>query len=91
VWAINVDKSSLRHRGRWDPVVGEYVANDREFRNLLAQGQAKEAAELGMDVNLEVLDARDKEGLAELHGLSTDHYAEQAETTARVNHDAVTP
>lgn len=72
---------------RWDPVVGQYVANDREFRTLLAQGQERNARELGMDCKLEVLDARDSEGLAELHGHSVDHRHEVAEQTARTKHD----
>lgn len=88
VRAFSVNAASLKSQDRWDPVVGAYVRNDREFRTLLAQGQAREAAELGMDVNLVTLDARDTEGLAELHGHAPDAHAEAAEQTARSKHDA---
>lgn len=80
-------RTALKDQARWDPVVGAYVRNDREFRNLLAQGQAREAAELGRDVVLETVDARDTEGLAELHGHSVDHRLEVKEGAERVRHD----
>jgi hypothetical protein len=48
--------------------VGSYVANEREFRDKLARGRERESENLGMDVKLETVDARDHEGLAELHG-----------------------
>ena len=67
---VGIIKSSLKHQGRWDPQVGAYVANDAEFRSLLAQGAARESESLGMDVKLATVDSRDSEGLAELHGWS---------------------
>lgn len=84
---FTVNKPSLRDQGRWDPVVGQYVANDREFREVLKQGQAREAAELGMDVPLVQLDARDQEGLAETHGHSLDSRLEVKEQTEKSKHD----
>lgn len=82
-----VNKPSLRNQGRWDPVVGCWVNNDREFREKLKEGQARESAELGMDVPLVQLDARDQEGLAETHGHSLDSRLEVAEQTKKVKHD----
>jgi hypothetical protein len=67
-YAVSVNRSSLRSEARWDPVVGEYVENNRHFRSLLAKGQAEQSEKLNMDVKLETVDARDSEGLAELHG-----------------------
>ena len=82
-----VNKPSLRNQGRWDPVVGCWVDNDRQFREILKQGQEREQRELGMEVKLEQLDARDQEGLAETHGHSLDHRLETAERTKAVKHD----
>jgi len=48
--------------------VGEYVANDREFRNKLREGQAAQEEKLQMEVKLETVDARDHDALADLHG-----------------------
>lgn len=67
-YQLNVIGSSLKPTDRWDPVVGEYVENDGQFRSLLHKGQDEQAQKLGMDVRLASVDARDKEGLAELHG-----------------------
>jgi hypothetical protein len=66
-------------------VVGEYVANDRQFRDLLARGQDAESEKLNMDVKLATVDARDSEGLAELHGWK-DRDAD-LEATRRLEHD----
>jgi hypothetical protein len=82
-----VNKGSLKSQGRWDPVVGQWVDNDRQFREVLKAGQEREAAELGMDVKLATVDARDHEALGELHGTGVDHRKELAEQTARVKHD----
>jgi hypothetical protein len=71
-WSIQMQPQSARHRGRYDPQVGAYVENERQFRSLLARGQETQAEKLGMDVKLETLDARDHEGLAELSGQSPD-------------------
>jgi hypothetical protein len=67
-YSVNINRSSLKQSGRWDPVVGEYVANDRQFRSLLAQGQDAQAEKLGMDVKLQTVDARDTDALDSLHG-----------------------
>lgn len=87
VFAISVNKASLQHQGRYDHVVGAYVRNEREFRDMVRQSAARESAELGMECKVEFVDARDREGLAETHGLTVDHYHETAEQTAKVNHD----
>ena len=71
----------------WNPVVGEYVANRREFNNLLAQGQDRESRRLGMDVKLAQVDARDTEALNELHGMSDSDRAADLEGTHRAEHD----
>ena len=82
-----VNKASLKSQARWDPVVGQYVENDRQFRDLLAAGQEREANELNMDVPLVQVDARDNEALGELHGTGVDHRTEVKEQTERVKHD----
>jgi len=84
-----VNTTSLKSRDRWDPVVGAYVRNDREFNELLKQGQAAQEAELGMPVPLAQVDARDTEGLAELHGHSVDHRLEVKEQQQKIEHDKV--
>lgn len=71
-YQVSVIGSTLKPSGRWDPVVGAYVENDAQFRSLLAQSQDAQAEKLGMDVPLATVDARDQEGLAELHGHSLD-------------------
>ena len=40
-YRVAVQRSSLKHKGRWDPQVGRYVSNDAEFRSALAKGAAK--------------------------------------------------
>lgn len=88
VWSsVNIDAKSARHKGRFDPQVGAYVRNEREFTNLLRQGQEKEANELGMEVKLETIDARDHEGLAELHGFSASERESHLEGTRRAEYD----
>jgi hypothetical protein len=82
-----VVSSSLKSQDRWDPVVGAYVRNEREFRELLKAGQERESAELNMDVKLECVDARDDEALGELHGTGVDHRLEQKELVAKAAHD----
>ena len=59
VRSFAVNKASLKSQARWDPVVGAYVRNDREFNELLRKGQAAQEAELGMEVPLVQVDARD--------------------------------
>lgn len=80
---VQFNRSSLKQQGRWDPVVGEYVANDREFRNALARGQAREEAELGMEVKLVQVDGRDKEALATLHGQTMEQREADLEGTRK--------
>lgn len=82
-----VNKPSLKSQGRWDPVVGQYVENDRQFQEILKAGAAREAAELGMEVPLVSVDARDTEALGELHGTGVDHRKEIAEQSKRLAHD----
>lgn len=84
-----VNKPSLRSEARYDPVVGAYVNNNREFNELLRKGQAAQEAELGMPVPLVSVDARDDEALGELHGTGVDHRLEEKEKAAKINHDAV--
>lgn len=67
-YQVAINRTSLRQSGRWDPVVGQYVANDREFRSALAQGRDAQAEKLGMDVKLETVDSRDSDALDSLHG-----------------------
>jgi hypothetical protein len=83
-----VNTTSLKTRDRWDPVVGAYVRNDREFNELLKAGQAAQEAELGMPVPLVSVDARDDEALGELHGTGVDHRLEEKEKAAKIQHDA---
>jgi hypothetical protein len=78
---------SLKSQDRWDPVVGAYVRNDREFQELLKAGQERESREMNMDVKLVQVDARDQEALGELHGTGVAHRQEVDEQTARLAHD----
>ena len=80
---IGVIGSSLKQSDRWDPVVGEYVRNDREFKSLLAKGQEAQSEKLGMDVKLATYDARDHEAAAELHGHSVDQRAADLERSPK--------
>lgn len=89
--SVNINAASARHKGRWDPVVGAYVESDRQFRSLLAQGQEAQSEKLGMDVKLATVDARDNEGLAELHGYTTDERAFDLEGEKKAKHDAANP
>lgn len=88
VWKLNIDAKSARSKGRWDPQVGAYVESDAQFRSLLREGQDREAEKLGRDVILEMVDARDTEALAELHGESVEARREVAEQTAKVKRDS---
>lgn len=86
--SVNINAASARHKGRWDPVVGAYVESDRQFRSLLAQGVQEQSEKLDMDVKIATVDARDNEGLAELHGYTTDQRAEDLEGEKKAKHDA---
>lgn len=83
-FTVSINRSSLGQSGRWDPVVGAYVENDRQFRSLLAQGQDAQAEKLGMDVNLVQVDARDTDALASLHGHSTERREADLEGTRKL-------
>jgi hypothetical protein len=86
-WSVAFDRRSTRNQDRWDPQVGAFVRNDREFNEMLKAGAARQEAELGMAANLVQVDSRDTEALAELHGHSTDHRLAEKENTKRANHD----
>lgn len=76
-YQVAINRSSLRpDTGRWDPQVGAYVRNEREFRDLVSMGREAESAQLGMTVHHELVDSRDTEALCELHG--TDRSARDA-------------
>jgi hypothetical protein len=77
-WAVTFDRTSTKVNGRWDPVVGQYVSNEREFQDALSVARELQCDKLGMDVKLETLDARDQEGLAELHGQDINERQESA-------------
>jgi hypothetical protein len=87
VFGFAVNKASLKSQARWDPVVGQYVESDRQFRDVLAEAQEREARELNMDVPLVQVDARDQEALGELHGTGLAHRQEVAEQSAKQAHD----
>lgn len=88
VWStINIDAKSARHQGRFDPQVGAYVESERQFNNLLRQGQDAQEEKLGMPVKLEKVDARDHEALAELHGHSTEQREHDLEGTRKAEFD----
>ena len=73
-----------KDQGGWNPVVGQYVRNDAEFRSVLAAQVERESESMGMTCKVALVDSRDKEGLAELHGdVSVDHYHAEAENTAK--------
>lgn len=82
---FSVDKSSLGQSDRWDPVVGAYVRNDAEFRSLLSAQAEREEREMGVECKLVTVDARDSEGLAELHGVSPDVRAADLEGTKKAS------
>jgi len=82
-----VNTQSLKSEGRWDPVVGAYVENERQFRDLLKAGQERNSLDTGMETKLATVDARDNEGLAELHGHSVDHRLEVKEQAQKIEHD----
>lgn len=81
---VSINRTSLRQTSRWDPVVGAYVENDRQFKTLLRQGQDEQAEKLGMDVKLETVDARDHDALNSLHGTNADERKHESEKAKRV-------
>jgi hypothetical protein len=87
VWAVFLNTASAKSSDRWDPQVGAYVRNEREFQDLLKQGAEKQSAELNMECKLTTVDARDIEARGELHGTGTDHILAEQEATKRRQHD----
>lgn len=89
VWRFAINASQIRmDTAHWDPVVGEYVTNDRQKRDILKAQIERESNELKMDVKVELVDPRDKEGLAELHKQPVDQWAAEREVTAKALRDA---
>lgn len=79
---VSINRSSLKQTARWDPVVGAYVNNDREFRSLLAQGQEAQSKQMGMDAKWVSVDSRDTDALDSLHGHDPAERKELAAQTA---------
>lgn len=87
IWRLKIDAASARFRGRWDPQVGAYVSSEGQFHSLLAKGQDEQSAKLNMDVKLATVDARDNEGLAELHGWKPDDRLADLEGVKKAKRD----
>jgi hypothetical protein len=87
IYRVAINKSSLKHGGRWDPVVGRYVANQGEFESLLHAAADRESAELGMDVKLVEIDARDIEGINELRSMTPEQRDADLEGTRKAQFD----
>lgn len=87
VWSVSFDRQSTKSSDRWDPQVGAYVRNEREFQALLRQGAEKQSQELNMECKLTTVDARDHEARGELHGTGVDHILAEKENTDRRKHD----
>lgn len=82
-YTVSFIASSLKHRGRFDPVVGAYVENEAQFNSLLSQGRDAQEQKLGMECKLATVDARDTEGLAELHNQPVEERKEHLEISKR--------
>lgn len=80
-------RAQHRDNARWDPVVGRYVANQREFLDALKEGAEREERELGMEVKLIPVDAADTTALCELHGQRPEEREADLEPTLRHAHD----
>ena len=76
-----------RDIARWDPVVGRYVRNDREFRDALKEAQAREEAETNMECRLVPVAAADTTALNELHSMTEADRMADLEPTLRREHD----
>jgi len=87
VWAVHFDRRSAKNQGHWNPQVGEYVENQRQFNDLLKAGAARQEAELKMECKLAQVDSRDDAGMAETHGHPLEHRLMERENTERANHD----
>jgi hypothetical protein len=86
-FAVQFNRSSLGQNGRWDPVVGQYVANNREFNNALNVARELESEKLGMDVALQTVDARDSDALSDLHGHSPEKRESDLEATRKAAYE----
>jgi hypothetical protein len=88
VWSVTFDRRSAKNQGHWNPQVGRYVANERQFQDALREGQARQEAEMNMECKLIQVDSRDDAGLAETHGHPLEVRLVERELTERANHDA---
>jgi len=88
VYSVAINRTSLKSEARWDPVVGAYVENNRQFDYLLAQGAAVQEEKLGMESNLVKVDSRDTDALDSLHGYDPNERQHLKEQTEKVKHDA---
>ena len=88
VFAIAINRTSLKSEARWDPVVGEYVENNRQFDYLLAQGAAVQEEKLGMEVVLQKVDSRAGAELDSLHGHDPNERQHLKEQTQKAKQDA---
>jgi hypothetical protein len=87
-WAVHFDRSSTKVNGRWDPVVGQYVANEKEFQSALAASRELQSEKLGMEVKLETVDARDTSALNELRGMSSSDREADMESVNKAEFEA---
>jgi DNA-directed RNA polymerase subunit RPC12/RpoP len=84
IFQIAVNRTSLRTEARWDPVVGQYVENHRDWEYKLRSAQERESNELGMEVKLAMADPRDSDALGDLHGWGKDARDADAEPSKLV-------
>lgn len=68
----------LSLRAHWNNTVGQYVSNDREFRDALKRGSEEASVRTGIDHNFQPVDGREKEALG-----VTDHGLEEQERKHR--------
>jgi hypothetical protein len=89
IWRFAINAGQIRmDTAHWDPVVGEYVTNDRQKRDILKAQVERESNEMNMECKVELVDPRDKEALAELHRQPVDQWAAEREVTAKARRDA---
>jgi hypothetical protein len=84
---IGAVQSSSGYEG-WNPVVGQYVANKREFDVRLNEAREREFAKTGMEPKWVEVDSRDTGALNELHGMTQADRDADLEGTRRNLHDA---
>jgi hypothetical protein len=87
-WHVNFDRTSAKVNGRWDPVVGQYVRNEREFQDALSAARELQSETLGMESQLVSVDARDTSALDELHGRTSAQREEDLEGTRKAQFEA---